>query len=192
VHVERGRWQEAVARLAAQGKKFDAIFFDTYAEHYRDMQVRRVCVGGWAGMFGAGVERGGDGRSCVYLLCLWLGERLPRPPPPPCRPKPPPSTHPLPPNLDITKQTNKQINKQAFHAWLPKLLRKGGHYSFFNGLAPDNIFFHAVTCQVSSSGVVVGWVCGSRPIISVVINAQPTNQSNQSSSNRPTNQLLDN
>lgn len=37
---------------------------------------------------------------------------------------------------------------QEFHAWLPKLLRNGGHYSFFNGLSPDNIFFHAVTCQV--------------------------------------------
>jgi protein arginine N-methyltransferase 2 len=39
VRVEPGRWQEAVARLAAAGKRFDAIFFDTYAEHYRDMQV---------------------------------------------------------------------------------------------------------------------------------------------------------
>jgi hypothetical protein len=28
-----------VARLIAAGEKFDAIFFDTYAEHYRDMQV---------------------------------------------------------------------------------------------------------------------------------------------------------
>lgn len=42
VHVEQGRWQDVVARLVAAGKKFDAIFFDTYAEHYRDMQV-----GGW-------------------------------------------------------------------------------------------------------------------------------------------------
>ena len=39
VHVEKGRWQDGVARLIAAGKKFDAIFFDTYAEHYRDMQV---------------------------------------------------------------------------------------------------------------------------------------------------------
>lgn len=27
---------------------------------------------------------------------------------------------------------------------LPRLLRPGGIYSFFNGLAPDNIFFHMV------------------------------------------------
>lgn len=44
-------------------------------------------------------------------------------------------------------QTN--YTHQAFHAQLPQLLRVGGHYSFFNGLAPDNIFYHAVTCQVS-------------------------------------------
>jgi len=31
-----------------------------------------------------------------------------------------------------------------FHVQLPRLLRPGGIYSFFNGLAPDNIFFHLV------------------------------------------------
>lgn len=36
-----------------------------------------------------------------------------------------------------------------FHALLPKLLRPGGTYSFFNGLAPHNVFFHAVCCQVA-------------------------------------------
>lgn len=59
VTVEGGRWQETLPRLVAAGKKYDALFFDTYAEHYRDMQ--------------------------------------------------------------------------AFHEWLPKLLRPGGMYSFFNG-----------------------------------------------------------
>ena len=59
VSVEEGRWQETLPRLVAAGKKYDALFFDTYAEHYRDMQ--------------------------------------------------------------------------AFHEWLPKLLRPGGMYSFFNG-----------------------------------------------------------
>eukprot|EP00887_Chlorella_sp_A99_P001235 scaffold14.g1235.t1 len=29
-----------------------------------------------------------------------------------------------------------------FHSHLPRLLRPGGVYSFFNGLAPDNMFFH--------------------------------------------------
>ncbi|BDA44371.1 Protein arginine N-methyltransferase 2 [Coccomyxa sp. Obi] len=33
---------------------------------------------------------------------------------------------------------------QEFHALLPSLLRPGGIYSFFHGLAADNAFFHAV------------------------------------------------
>lgn len=37
---------------------------------------------------------------------------------------------------------------REFQGHLPKLLRKGGLYSYFNGLAADNPFFHAVTCQV--------------------------------------------
>eukprot|EP00667_Euglena_gracilis_P004338 EG_transcript_4355 len=36
---------------------------------------------------------------------------------------------------------------QDFHDLLPRLLRPGGLYSFFNGLAPKNVFFHAVACQ---------------------------------------------
>jgi len=31
---------------------------------------------------------------------------------------------------------------------LPKLLKPGGVYSFFNGFCPDNIFFQGVACQV--------------------------------------------
>ncbi|KAG1679254.1 hypothetical protein FOA52_009283 [Chlamydomonas sp. UWO 241] len=33
---------------------------------------------------------------------------------------------------------------RGFHDALPRLMRPGGIYSFFNGLAPDNIFFHMV------------------------------------------------
>ncbi len=33
---------------------------------------------------------------------------------------------------------------REFHDQLPSLLRPNGIYSFFNGLAPDNIFFHMV------------------------------------------------
>mmetsp|Transcript_1768 Transcript_1768/g.4461 ORF Transcript_1768/g.4461 Transcript_1768/m.4461 type:complete len:344 (+) Transcript_1768:49-1080(+) len=36
-----------------------------------------------------------------------------------------------------------------FHELLPKLLKPGGVYSFFNGLAPDNIFFHTVEGRVA-------------------------------------------
>lgn len=35
-----------------------------------------------------------------------------------------------------------------FHAQLPRLLNPDGIFSFFNGLAPDNPFFHAVYCQI--------------------------------------------
>jgi len=38
---------------------------------------------------------------------------------------------------------------QAFHEHLPRIVRKGGIYSFFNGLCPRNIFFHGVACQVA-------------------------------------------
>ena len=35
-----------------------------------------------------------------------------------------------------------------FHAALPAMLRRGGTYSFFNGMCPDNVFFQGVACQV--------------------------------------------
>lgn len=37
---------------------------------------------------------------------------------------------------------------REFHAHLPRLLRKGGIYSYFNGLAADNAFFHLVYCHL--------------------------------------------
>ncbi|KAL3321081.1 Arginine N-methyltransferase 2 [Cichlidogyrus casuarinus] len=37
---------------------------------------------------------------------------------------------------------------RQFHAWLPKLLTpKTGRYSYYNGLCPDNVFFHGVACE---------------------------------------------
>lgn len=63
VHVEKGRWQEAVARLAGEGKRFDAVFFDTYAEHYRDMQVG-ACVDTETGCFCVG---GG-----MWFVWVWM------------------------------------------------------------------------------------------------------------------------
>lgn len=39
-----------------------------------------------------------------------------------------------------------------FHVHLPKLLRPGGLYSFFNGICTDNIFFQGVACQVGDAG----------------------------------------
>nr|ACG37215.1 arginine N-methyltransferase 2 [Zea mays] len=37
---------------------------------------------------------------------------------------------------------------REFHQHLPKLLKPGGIYSYFNGLCGDNAFFHAVYCQL--------------------------------------------
>lgn len=39
---------------------------------------------------------------------------------------------------------------KEFHDFLPKLLKPGGIYSFFNGLCADNAFFHVVYCQLVS------------------------------------------
>lgn len=35
-----------------------------------------------------------------------------------------------------------------FLSYLPKIMRKTGKFSFFNGNCPDNIFFHGVACEV--------------------------------------------
>lgn len=39
---------------------------------------------------------------------------------------------------------------RAFHALLPKILKPGGIYSFFNGLAPRCSFFHDVYCRMAA------------------------------------------
>eukprot|EP00007_Cunea_sp_BSH-02190019_P002805 CAMPEP_0174246984 /NCGR_PEP_ID=MMETSP0417-20130205/42342_1 /TAXON_ID=242541 /ORGANISM="Mayorella sp, Strain BSH-02190019" /LENGTH=381 /DNA_ID=CAMNT_0015326837 /DNA_START=508 /DNA_END=1653 /DNA_ORIENTATION=- len=36
---------------------------------------------------------------------------------------------------------------QQFHELLPTILKEGGTYSFFNGMAPSNFFFHGVACE---------------------------------------------
>ena len=40
---------------------------------------------------------------------------------------------------------------REFHALLPKIMRPGGVYTYFNGLAPDNIFFHTVYCRLAQA-----------------------------------------
>lgn len=83
--VHFGKWQQVVPKLLQAGLKFDGIFFDTYGEHWLDME--------------------------------------------------------------------------DFHVHVAQLLEKPhGVYSFFNGLAPDNVFFHGVACeciklQLSSIGL---------------------------------------
>jgi protein arginine N-methyltransferase 2 len=40
------------------------------------------------------------------------------------------------------------LQNRDFHALLPELLRPNGVYSYFNGLAADNAFFHSVYCRL--------------------------------------------
>ena len=40
---------------------------------------------------------------------------------------------------------------REFHSHLPKLLRKSGLYSYFNGLAADNPFFYLVYCELAKA-----------------------------------------
>ncbi|GKY91012.1 hypothetical protein MPSEU_000074000 [Mayamaea pseudoterrestris] len=74
VRICFGKWQDVLPQLIAEGLTIDAIFYDTYGEHYSDLE--------------------------------------------------------------------------DFHTLMVQLLSKpDGVYSFFNGLAPDNLFFHGVACQ---------------------------------------------
>jgi protein arginine N-methyltransferase 2 len=74
VRICFGRWQDELPKLIEEGFQFDGIFYDTYGEHFTDME--------------------------------------------------------------------------DFHNLVSKcLIKPNGVYSFFNGLAPDNIFFHGVACQ---------------------------------------------
>lgn len=74
VRVCFGKWQDVLPQLIREGVMLDAIFYDTYGEHFMDME--------------------------------------------------------------------------DFHALMTQILAKPhGVYSFFNGLAPDNLFFHGVACQ---------------------------------------------
>merc|ERR1711957_911300 len=69
VDVRFGRWQDVVGDLREEGMEFDGIFYDTYGEHFTDLE--------------------------------------------------------------------------DFHGLMTNVLHKpDGVYSFFNGLAPDNLFFH--------------------------------------------------
>ena len=74
VRICFGRWQDEMPKLVNQGVMFDGIFYDTYGEHFTDLE--------------------------------------------------------------------------DFHEGVARTLQKpNGVYSFFNGLAPDNLFFHGVACQ---------------------------------------------
>eukprot|EP00986_Skeletonema_menzelii_P002420 scaffold652_cov142-Skeletonema_menzelii.AAC.7 len=74
VRICFGRWQDELPKLVEEGLEFDGIFYDTYGEHFTDLE--------------------------------------------------------------------------DFHELMVKVLNKpDGVYSFFNGLAPDNLFFHGVAAN---------------------------------------------
>jgi protein arginine N-methyltransferase 2 len=74
VIIRFGRWQDEMPKLIAEGAKFDGVFYDTYGEHFTDLE--------------------------------------------------------------------------DFHCAMARVLDvPDGVYSFFNGLAPDNLFFHGVACN---------------------------------------------
>ncbi|KAL3778582.1 hypothetical protein ACHAW5_007037 [Stephanodiscus triporus] len=74
VRICYGRWQDEMPKLIAEGAKFDGVFYDTYGEHFTDLE--------------------------------------------------------------------------DFHDAMAHVLNvPDGVYSFFNGLAPDNLFFHGVACN---------------------------------------------
>ena len=58
------------------------------------------------------------------------------------------NVHP-PPRLNRQNHTD----LEDFHAILPRVMSPNGTYSFFNGLCPDNIFFHGVACNVVKLGL---------------------------------------
>ena len=39
VRVCYGRWQDELPKLIAEGLEFDGIFYDTYGEHFTDLEV---------------------------------------------------------------------------------------------------------------------------------------------------------
>mmetsp|Transcript_19531 Transcript_19531/g.45639 ORF Transcript_19531/g.45639 Transcript_19531/m.45639 type:complete len:376 (+) Transcript_19531:3-1130(+) len=54
---------------------------------------------------------------------------------------------------------------RELHSMLPELLVPGGIYSFFNGLCPDNIFFHGVICQLVQLELAdLGLACEFMPV----------------------------
>ncbi|TGZ67213.1 hypothetical protein CRM22_004934 [Opisthorchis felineus] len=62
------------------------------------------------------------------------------------------------------------MDLRQFHSWLPKLLRqpctggdgetKTGRYSYYNGVCPDNVFFHGVACETIRLHLKRGHVLG--------------------------------
>jgi protein arginine N-methyltransferase 2 len=88
VRICFGRWQDIMPQLITEGIKFDGIFYDTYGEHFTDLE---------------------DFHTAMIQV------------------------------LDTTTSTTTDDDDDDDD--------NAAVYSFFNGLAPDNLFFHGVACQ---------------------------------------------
>ena len=99
VRICFGRWQDELPKLIEEGLEFDGIFYDTYGEHFTDLEDFH-------------------GESLHAQLSL--------------------------------KQLCTSPSSLCLHfiELMVKMLHKpSGIYSFFNGLAPDNLFFHGVAAN---------------------------------------------
>jgi hypothetical protein len=116
---------------------FDGIFFDTYGEYYEDMHDFHTQLPRWVQkrvgdrhvplawsdcMPGTGVQVQGSSRSPVLL---YYGSMATMPSP--------------------ALNAACPLSSPFAH----RLLRPGGVYTFFNGLAPDNMFFHLVYGEIA-------------------------------------------
>jgi hypothetical protein len=161
-----GRWQDVMPQLKA--RRFDGIFFDTYGGPRARAPVR--CAGCWAAarhdpragrrplsMDWAGAHLRAAAPRCTTGLGVRPRARGPARAPP--RPQPPAANAralPAPPGRDARAPAAPAAPRRAappgeyyeelhgFHESLPAILRPGGVYSFFNGFASDNAFFHLV------------------------------------------------
>lgn len=65
--------------------------------------------------------------------------------------------------IDTWRETYVDVN--AMFRQLPRLLRQGGRFSFFNGFAPNCIFEHAMFCRMAQSDLFdLGLQCDILPI----------------------------
>lgn len=65
--------------------------------------------------------------------------------------------------FDTWKETYVEVRE--FFEHVPRLLRAGGRFSYFNGLAPYSIFHHAVFCRMAQEDFAcLGLQCGFLPV----------------------------
>eukprot|EP00529_Nitzschia_sp_RCC80_P023267 CAMPEP_0113444748 /NCGR_PEP_ID=MMETSP0014_2-20120614/2828_1 /TAXON_ID=2857 /ORGANISM="Nitzschia sp." /LENGTH=476 /DNA_ID=CAMNT_0000335773 /DNA_START=192 /DNA_END=1622 /DNA_ORIENTATION=- /assembly_acc=CAM_ASM_000159 len=126
VHVHFGKWQDVIPKLVENGIQMDAIFFDTYAEHAHDMEdFHRMCFSvpqqEEDEEDGDDYNNGNNGSSIHDGAAAATATAI------------------------ATATAAARPRRKRLQ---PLLKQPHGIYTFFNGLAPDNLFFHGVACNV--------------------------------------------